>query len=433
VTPIKRVLSNFRVLALGRVGASILNLGAVTIMARALSLADFGTVVLVFVYLMTIRVLANIKPFLAIIRWGVPALDKDDRGTLAQLLVLTKRIDYCAALTATLMGLLLAPLIGPLLGWSETVIGYTMVFSSVLLTSGAGTATGFLRLTDRFDTIATAAFIGPAIRLSGALVAWLQGLPIDTFLAIWCISLGAESGYLVWRGRRECLAHNFKVSIFDKTSLEPFKGLPRFLCITYIQTLLDLVPHRFATLMVGAALGAESAGLFRVASELYTVLARPAVLLRQVVFPDLTRLWTSNRSTFRHVVIRICGIAGLIGLSFVIPSFFFGDWLMATVFGEQFRIAGELLTWLLVAATFELGGAALRPAGYAIDRSGAILTSHVISTLIFVFSFYFLLNQFGLTGSGMAVALGAMLVWLGMVYVVIHKTRFVHEHDSHHT
>jgi len=410
---------------MGRIGASVLNLAAVTIMARVLDLTDFGTVVLVFIYLMTIRVLANIKPFLAIIRWGVPALDNSDRETLHQLLVLTRRIDLCAALFATALGFSLAPVIGPLLSWDQTTINYTMMFSAVLLTSGAGTATGFLRLIDRFDIIAFGAFIGPAVRCAGALMAWLLGYGTPFFIAVWCLSLGAESFYLIWRGRQSYRAQQFRISVFDNTSLDRFPGLPRFLSITYIQTLLDLVPHRFATLMVGASLGAESAGLFRVASEIYTVLARPAVLLRQVVFPDLTRLWTNSRTEFQHVVVKVCIVSGLIGLCFVVPSIFFGDWFMGTVFGKQFEVAGNLLTWLLVAATFELGGAVLRPAGYAIGKPGAILAGHLVSTLAFLVSFYSTIEPFGLTGVGISVALGSFMVWLGMVYVVLRKTRMV--------
>ena len=422
MTPVKRVFANFRLLVFGRVCASVLNLVAITVMARAINLNEFGTVVLVFVYLLTIRVLANLKPFLAVIRWGVPALDSGDRDTLTRLLVLTNRIDWCAAATAMLLGVLLAPLVGTLLGWSDRIIGYAMAFSVVLLASGTGTATGVLRLMDRFDAIAIQNAVGPAVRCLGALGAWYYEAPMDAFVAIWCVSLGMESLYLAWRGRRECRVHGYRFSPFHKTSLASFPGFPRFLGIAYVQTVLDLVPHRFSTIMVGAVLGAESAGLFRAASECYTVVARPAVMLRQVVFPDLTRLWVDSVATFRSVVWRVCGIAGLIGACFVVPSVFFGDWFMGTLFGDVFGVAGGLLTWLLVSAAFELGGAALRPAGYAMNRAGAMLAGSVVGTGALLIGFYPLTQTAGLTGAGVAVGLGALVTWLGMVWVITRQT-----------
>lgn len=418
VSTVKRIFTNFRLLALGRIAASLLNLGAITVMARTLSLNEFGTVVLVFIYLLTIRVLGNLKSFLAVVRWGVPALDNGDRETLTRLLVLTKRVDWCAAIAAAVLALALSPAIGAVLGWNDRITGYVMAFSAVLLVSGTGTATGFLRLMNRFDAIAVQNTVGPAVRFLGALGGWFLKAPIDVFVVIWCLSLGVESASLNWRGWRECRVHDYSFSVFDRTSLSFFPGVARFLRLAYVQNVLDLVPHRFANIAVGAMLGAESAGLYRAASECYTVVARPGVLLRQIVFPDLTRLWTNDRSTFRLVILRVCIVAGAIGVCFAVISVFLGSWLMAGLFGEDFHAAGGLLTWLLVSAAFELAGSALRPAGYAMNRSGSILISHLGGTLVLVFSFYPLLTVAGLTGAGIAIGAGAIVTWIAMTYAV---------------
>lgn len=414
----KRIFANFRLLALGRVAASLLNLGAITVMARALSLNEFGTVVLVFIYLLTIRALGNLKPFLAIVRWGVPALDNGDRETVVRLLVLAKRLDWCAAITAAVLGFALAPAIGAVLGWNDRITGYAMAFSPVLLASGTGTATGFLQLVNRFDAIAVRNAVGPALRFIGALSGWYLEAPIDAFIAIWCLSLGAESVYLNWRGRHECRVLGYKFSVFDQSSLSLFPGLVRFLRLAYVQTVLDLFPHRFANIAVGAILGAESAGLYRAASECYTVVARPGVLLRQIVFPDLTRLWTNDASTFRFVVLRMGIVAGAIGACFVVLSVFLGGWLMSALFGDDFYAAGGLLTWLLLSAAFELAGSALVPAGYAMNRTGGMLISQLAGTLLLIVSFYPLMAMAGLTGAGIAVGVGAIVAWIAMTYTV---------------
>ena len=188
--------------------------------------------------------------------------------------------------------------------------------------------------------------------------------------------------------------------------------------MTYVQALLELVPNRLATLMVGASFGAASAGLFKAARDCATVLTRPTVLLSQAVFPDLTRLWHEDYRKFRRLVARVCLIAGGIGLAMTGVSILAGGWLLGALFGPEFPAAALLLVWLIFGAAFDLGGAALTPAGYAMDRAGRILAGRALGTLIFAMGFFSLQGMAGLDGVGMAVAAGSMTTWLALVAIV---------------
>ena len=414
----RRVFANFRLLFGGRAVAALLNVGAMATLARALELAEFGTVVLVHVYVLTVRGLVNVKPFLAIVRWGVPLLERDDRQPLLALLELTRRIDRFTALTSALLSAALAPAGGVLLGWDSSTVGYCALYSCALLFSGIGTATGYLQLTNRFDLIAQQTVIGPAIRLLGALAASLAAPRMEIFLAIWGASLAIEYLFLAWQGQRRYAESGLVLSWFGRGSFAPFPGMPHFLSVTYIHSILEMAPNRFATLMVGASLGAESAGLFKAARDCATVVTRPATLLSQAVFPDLTRLWHDDYRKFRRLVVRVSLVAGAVGLGLTVLSLVFGGWLLGAVFGPEFSAARALLAWLILGAALDLGGAALTPAGYAMDRAGRILAGRTLSTLIFVISYFLLLGGFGLDGVGIAVFAGSMSLWLALVAIV---------------
>ncbi len=414
----RRVFANFRLLFSGRLVAVLLNLGAVATLARALDLAEFGTVVLVHVYALTVRGLVNVKPSLTIVRWGVPLVEGGEAGKLHGLLELTRRLDRCIALGAATLAAALAPVAGMLLDWDASTVGYCTLYSGALLFSGIGSARGYLQAINRFDLLAQQMAVGPAIRFAGALAASVASPRIETFLAIWGCSLATEYLFLIWQGRRKVRESGLRISWLGGGSFAAFPGLPHFLSVTYVQALLELVPNRLATLMVGATLGAESAGLFKAARDCSTVLTRPAVLLSQAIFPDLTRLWHEDYGKFRRLLVRACLIAGAIGLALTAGSLLVGDWLLGTLFGPEFPAAAVLLVWLIFGAAFDLGGASLTPAGYAMDRAGRIMAGRILGTLVFLTGYFSMQGQFGLDGVGVAIAAGSIVTWLALVAIV---------------
>ena len=398
--------------------AALLNVGAIATLARTLELAEFGTVVLVHAYVLTVRGFVNVKPSLSIVRWGVPLLEAGDGQPVLGLLELTRRLDRWVALASSALAAALAPVAGDLLGWDSATVLYCAAFSAVLLFSGIETPRGYLQLTNRFDLLAQQMAVGPAIRLFGALVASWAAPRIEVLLAIWGGSMVVEYLFLSWRGKQQYAWAGLRISRFGGGSFANFPGMPRFLAATYFQSILEMVPNRLATLMVGASLGAESAGLYKAARDCATVVARPAALLSQAAFPDLTRLWRDDYRRFRRLIVRVCLIAGTAGVGLTGLVLLMGGWLLGVLFGPEFPAAQALLTWLVFAAAIDLGGAALTPAGYAMDRAGRILASRALGTLVFVFGFFLLQRTFGLDGVGMAVACGSVSLWLALVFVV---------------
>lgn len=414
----RRVFANFRLLFSGRALAALLNLGAAAGLARALELAEFGTVVLVHVYALTVRGLVNVKPFLAIVRWGIPLLEGEERQRLLTLLELSRRIDRITALLSAVLGAALAPLAGALMGLEAKTVGYCALYSSVLLFSGVGTANGYLQLINRFDALAQQATVGPAIRFAGVLAASLAAPRMEVFLAIWGISLAAEYLFLTWRAQGKYAESGLVLSWAGRGSFASFPGMPHFLSVTYVQSVLEMVPNRLATLMVGASLGAESAGLFRAARDCATVVTRPASLLSQAVFPDLARLWNEDYRKFRRLIVKVSLGAGSVGLCLTLLSLVYGGWLLGALFGPEFPAARVLLAWLILGAAFDLGSSPLAPAGYAMDRAGQILAGRFLGTAVFILCYLLFQAQFGINGVGMAICAGSVSLWLLLVLIV---------------
>ena len=416
-----RVLGNFWILIRGRGAAAIMAFGATALMARALGPVEFGLVVLIHTYVMLIRALLDFGTADAIVRFGVPAQDASDNQTLGKLIKVCRRIDKQASIVAALLALLVAPFAGPAIGMDTKHVLLLMAYSTILLTPGVGSAAGLLRLNNRFEIGGRQMTIAPSIRFLGVIIAWGLEAPIEAFVAVWGAAYVAENVYLLWQAK-----HKYRVQIkqalagvsLKDASLKDFDGLRHFIWVTYWQSNIDLLPKHLTTLLVGHLLGPAEAGLLRLAKEIASALSRPALLIRQVVFTDLTRAWNEGSASFDVVAYRTALLGGALGMVFVALSYFFGEYLLGGLLGPQFIAAKVVLTWMLLAATLDLATSPLLSGLYAMGHAMKTLRITMVSTAVYLLMFVLLTRQFGLMGAGLAATAGAALTLIGMIMLM---------------
>lgn len=420
-SPMRRVLGNFGFLIRGRGVAAVMSLGATTLMARTLGPTEFGMVMLMQAYMLLMRGLLNFQSFEAIVRYGVPAHDAGDTRTLRRLTTVCRRVDRRASLAATALALIAGPLVGPLMGMDTYHVVLMSGYSLALLATGNGTANGILRLFDLFDVLGRQMVIGPVIRFVGVVIAWRLDAPLVVFVIIWAIAAASEDLYLSWRGGRE-YQHRIgpppEGEIVSDSRFSEFSGLKSFLWVTYWQSNMDLVRKHLSTLLAGSLLGPAEAGLLRLARELSSLLAKPAVLIRQVVFLDLTRTWHQGSKAFELIAYRTALLGGGFGMAFVVAGYFFGDNLLQSLIGKEFVAAAPVLTLMLLASTFDLISSSLRSAAYAIGHAGKVLRIYAWSAGIFLVAFVAFTSWLGLIGAGIAACVAAALPPLAIIALI---------------
>ncbi|MBT8058217.1 MAG: hypothetical protein KJO33_01400 [Gammaproteobacteria bacterium] len=408
---LKRVLRNFGVVLRGKGIAAVFGAGAVALMANALSAREFGLVVLVHTYVMVVRGLLNFRTFEAVVRFGIPFWQNGETDRLRGLLRSTLVVDLVSALAALLIAMAAAPLASRMLQWEPGMASWAVIYSLVVLATANGTPNGVLRLYDRFDALSVQYMVGPALRFFGVLAAWLVDAPMIAFLAVWGLSFAAGHVYLFARGILELRAHT-EIRLWRgfrwRELRNPGDDFWKFIGVVYWQTNIDLLPKHVSTLLAGSLLGPAAAGLFRLAREFSTVLSQPATMLREVLFPDLTRSWHAEDSGFHSVALRTALIAGSFGLAFAALSVFIGPPVLGVI-GAEYVEAAPLLSLLLVAGSLDLASASLRAAAYAMGRASSILRIHVLGISCYVAAFFLLTPQLGLPGPGYAAITGSLL------------------------
>ena len=408
---LKRVLKNFGVVLRGRGIAAVFSVGATGLMANALSATEFGLVILLHTYIMVVRGALNFRTFEAIVRFGIPLKESGDQNGLRSLLRSTLFIDVASAFVATVLAVVAAPLAGHFLQWDSEMTAWAAVYSLVILSTANGTPNGILRIYNRFDALGVQFTVGPALRFIMVAAAWALDAPKPVFIVAWGSAFAAGHVYMFVRGLVELKSHTNTGlwSGFRWGEVREREGeFWKFIGVVYWQTNIDLLPKHVSVLLAGSLLGPAAAGLFRLAREISTVLTQPAVMLRDVLFPDLTRSFHAEDGHIRSVPFKTALIAGSVGLVFVLVAFFFGKDLLGLV-GEEYVAASTLLTLLLIGASFELASASLRAAAYAMGKAGSILRIHIVSIISYIAIFFIVTPTIGLNGPGLAAILASLL------------------------
>jgi len=413
----KRVLKNFGVVLRGRGIAAIFNLTATALMAHTLRATEFGLVILLHTYVLAVRGILNFRTFEAVVRFGVPLHENGDNAGLKKLFRRTTVIDLASGIAATLLGIFAASLAGGFLHWDAQMISLAAVYSLVMLTTISNTPNGILRLYDRFDVLSVFYTVGPATRLTGVVIAWAMGADMYVFIAIWAAAFVLENTWLFVRGHIELHKH-LDGPVWRGGGWREIRNTSRefrhFIAVVYWQTNIDLLPKHVSVLLTGSLLGPAAAGMFRLARDFSAILTKPALMLREVLFPDLSRILHSEAEGFYELGFRAVKVAGAGGLLLVLLSIPAAGPVLGII-GQEYTEAAPLLTLMLLAATFELAVAPLRAAAYAMGKVGQTLRIHLLSVIIYLGLFYILTPIMGLPGPGVAASIGALLTILLML------------------
>ncbi|MFC1777384.1 lipopolysaccharide biosynthesis protein [Pseudomonadota bacterium] len=419
----KRVLKNFGIVLRGRGIAAVFTLAATALMAHALSATEFGLVILLHTYVLAVRGFLNFRTYEAIVRFGVPLHENDDREGLKRLFRSTTVVDMASAIVATVVGVSAASIAGSFLHWDAQMVSLAGLYSLVMLTTVINTPNGILRLYDRFDALSVFYTVGPAIRIIGVMIAWSMDASMFVYIAIWAAAFVLENTWLYIRGHLEFRKH-LEGHIWQGGSWKEIRDTSpefrHFIGVVYWQTNIDLLPKHLAVLLAGSLLGPAAAGMFRLARDFSSILSKPAMMLREVLFPDLARILHTQAEGFRQLGFRAVMAAGAVGLLLVLLSIPAGGPVLGII-GTEYTVAAPLLTLMLLAATFELAGSPLRAAAYAMGKVGQVLRIHLVSVLIYLGLFYLLTPVLGLKGPGIAACIGALLTLL-LMFRLVKKT-----------
>ena len=262
------MFKNASVLFSGTTVAGLMGLISLSLAARTLGAEKLGVFALIQSYIIIIDRLMNFQCWQAVIKFGADFLKQDRKEDFKSLVKFCTILDAATAAIGTFIAIAIIYILGRWKGWQQQTIYAAIAYSFWILFNLKGTATGLLRLFNKFRLISTAMITAAFLKLILALFAYMFSGSLLTFVIIWVVAGIAESAFLLlagWRQVYKKTGDNFlkaKLSTIAKD-----KNIWKFVLSTNLNQSVRLASRELDVLITGAILGAAATGIYKIARQ----------------------------------------------------------------------------------------------------------------------------------------------------------------------
>lgn len=422
IKPFRRIIRGLGSVLGGKAGAGIIGLGYLLIATRALGPRDYGVLMLVHGYVTAVCAIVEFPAWQAVIRYGEEAHVERNPARLIRLLNFSAKVELLGGMVAIVTAALLAPVVGPHLGWPPEVQKYAIPYSIALLGSIRSVPAGYLQLVDRFDLLGWHNLVTPLVRLIGSIIVLATGGGIIQFLIVWMVAALAEFATLwglgFWQARKHLDDPVHKPQPGHVPTENP--GIWRFLVSSNADLTLRQLANKLAPLIVGWTLGPAMAGMLSVAQRATVVIDPVAQILGDTSYSTWAKIVHQDgaRTKLRKTLLRIALLAVAICLPLILVVSFFSEDLIRLLAGAAFVSAAPIMVYLVIARSIAFMGPPCGSALSAMGHPSWSLWSNLAANFAALSLLPWLLTRYGLFGAAYQSMIQAVVATILLLIMV---------------
>lgn len=407
----RRILKSGAWLFFPKTVSGLLSLIYLAIATQTLGAESFGKFMLIFSFAQMISGFTSFQTWQILIRYGTELVHNKSHSRLAELTWICLILDLAGALLALLFAIVGAVLLARNQGWVGSEQWTTVAFTVLLVLASRSTATGLLRINDRFSDAALPDTLVPVIRLLGTMLLVATQPTISGFLLVWLLS-ELIPAIVIWIvvARRLTLPMRL-CRVRDLLPFrENFPGISKFALWSNAGSSFKLTSQQMVAVVVGFYVGATAAGFFRLGHQLGQVFARVGDALSLAIFTEYARVAQTGDDGDAHQLLsrmmKVTVISAAIVLAIV---WFAGKPMIVWIFGAEFESAYPLVLILGAAAAVQFAVIGLEPALLTAGKAGRVMLCSLAGALAIALLMVWLMPGYGVAGAAVAV-LGAAIV-----------------------
>ncbi len=411
----RRLARNSAYLAGGTVASALFMMFAAILSARALSLREFGLLILFQSATMMVATLMSFSTQQPIIKLGAAAQAEGDLPRLGRIIGLGLLLDGLAAILAAAIAFTFLLVGGDWIGITQDQLGLAALFAASLLFTGYLTSNGIFRLLNQFGLLS----LIQATCAAGLLVAtaWLYAsdAPFHAYCWAWAVfyAVNGQAPLIVgiYLARRAGIPIAFSPARMPRSELSTFLAYCR---ATWGISTMDTLRSNGDSLLVGAVVSVEAAGVYNVAKQFAGVLRKANMVYASAMFPEISTLRAHGEDgSASRIRRRILWISAIIGAAAILTVVLLGRFLLAMTFGPKFEAAYLPLVILTAAAGSQLISHTLSMYVQVYVGPERLFRVHLLAVAIFMVAVFPLTSALSIDGTAIAQLLFSfVLIWL---------------------
>lgn len=412
------ILRGWATLSTGNIAASAISLASIVVAARSLGPVDYGILVTIQALGLVIISVFDCNTDVALMKFGVEALERKDRAGFLRLVKLLLVVDLASG-TASLLAAWAAILLAHrAIGIGDAVAWPAAAYSLLLLTSVKGLPAGLLRVFDRYALVPVRDVLGALLRfLVGLGLALTSSATLGRFLAGWSVAEVTANLVFFGLGFRELRRHGFHGLRRAPVGLRRARaeGVVGTLLYTTTSSAIRVGSERVDTLLVGAVLGPLAVSIFSVAKNFANILIRLCDTVQQAVAPSFARLWAQGDvHRLRRLSLQTGLIAALVLCLLLAGLGLAAAPIIRVLFGASYVSSAPILLGLTAAFAVMLLGNLYMSALVSIGGASLVLWISIVSVLGLFLPLPLLLDRYGVIGVCIAHGVRAVIWTVGV-------------------
>jgi O-antigen/teichoic acid export membrane protein len=400
----RRLARNSAYLAAGTACSALFMMLAVVLSARALSAREFGVLVLFQSATMMATGLMTFSPQQPVIKLGSTALAEGDMARLGRIIGLGLLFDALAAVVATLAAFAFLQFGRGWIGLEDQQFGLALLFAGSLLFMGYLTSNGIFRLLDRFGLLSLIQAVCAAGVLAATAYLYASGAPFEDYCRTWAIfyALNAQIPLFValFLARQAGIPVTLSTGKLQRGEFSTFLA---YCWTTWGTGTAESLRSNGDSLLVGAVVSVEAAGIYNVAKQLAGVLRKANTVYASAMFPEISALSAHGEDdSARQVRKRILRVSALVGVVAIAAAALLGQLVLVELFGSHFEMAYLPLIILTAAAASQLISHTLSMYVQVYVGPEKLFRMYLYAMAVFLIAVFPLTSLFSISGTAVA-------------------------------
>lgn len=380
--------------------------------ARSLGAHDFGVLSLIQAYVALASSLSSFESWQPVVRIGIRMPARLEMTIASGLL-----LDFSAACAAAVVSIACVLAFGQVFGIEEQYQRLAAIYALSLFAGVAGTPKGFFRLRHDFKVLAGNQAALAVVMMLASIILWWTSASLAVYVAVFAVIAAFYNLTLAMRMvsalRREGRSLSFS---FSRRRERRHLGIMFRMAIgNSILSSLLMSRRHIALFVVGHILGEAAAGVYSVAAKLVTAVSKFAMLLNQVLFPEViggTRDLEPAR--WRRMMFRVSWMGLLAATSVAAAGAVLSGWLVGMAGGAEYRSAAPVFALLFLAECFGLAGIHFNPIIQHKAGTWPLIRYSAIGLAIFLAAGVALSMRLGTIGAALGVVASSVVVYVLM-------------------